>query len=143
VARYSAKADDRDNEVQARDVLVRALLAQHRDADAVSAANELQRIQRSTDGNISLPARITVARALVTQKTTASSALADLRAIAAEAHQKSFLMHELNAKLALVEGEKLQGKQPNATALNALATQARSKGYLLIARKSSSLIVDR
>lgn len=65
--------------------------------------------------------------------------LAELRAIAAETHQRSSVMHEFNAKLALAEGEKLQGKQPSKAALIVLASQARSKGYLLIARKLSSI----
>ncbi len=140
VAQFSTR-EDADNEVFARDVLVRALLAQHRDSDAVTSATELRHvISPKIDTDTRLSASITVARALATQKSSSSRALADLRAIAVEAHRRSFLMHELSAKLALAESEKLQGMRLNPTELTTLASQAKSNGYLLIARKAFAIM---
>lgn len=142
LAAWCSTKHDRENEVFARDVLVRALLAEHRDAEAVTEANELQRlILPSMDGDVRFSARITVGRALATQRSS-SRPLADLRVVAAEAHQQGFLMQKLSANLALAEAERLQGR-PITVALSALSSQAKSKGFLLIARKLSSLVADQ
>jgi tetratricopeptide (TPR) repeat protein len=142
VAWCSTKHDS-DNEVFARDVLIRALLGQHRDPEAVKEAHELEHaISPKLEPDTRFSARITVAQALATQKSS-PRALADLRNISTEAHQKGFVQQELTANLALAESEKQQGTAPNANAINNLTSRARTKGYLLIARKCASLLSDK
>jgi serine/threonine protein kinase/tetratricopeptide (TPR) repeat protein len=132
---------DFNSEVFARDVLIRSLLAQGtKNVDAITEANALKGLlPRANDPETVLSARITDARALATQPVF-SSALADLRALASEAHEHNFPSQELAAGLAIAESEKLHGLPPNHSSLRALAQTAKSKGYLLVARKASSLL---
>jgi hypothetical protein len=136
---FSTKKD-RDNEAFARTVVVGALLAQHRDSDALREAQALQGLLTPTlDEETWLAGRIAVSRALARQKTPAK-VLADLRAVVAEAKQRSFPMQELSARLALAEAERLQGIESSRKALLAIAEDAKARGYLLLARKASGLL---
>jgi eukaryotic-like serine/threonine-protein kinase len=141
LAPWCAGKHDPDNEVFARDVLVRSLLAQPTKKDA--AETETKALQallpKATDEGILLSARITIAQALATQGAF-PRAVADLRAIVSEAHQRSFVMQELSANLALAEIEKMQGARMDSSSVQALAKTAKSKGYLLLARKASALL---
>ena len=144
LATWCAGKRDADNEVFARDVLVRSLLAQPTKNDqAESEAKALQAVlPKATEAQLLLSARITIAQALATQRAF-PLAIADLRAIASEAHQRSFVMQELRANLAIAESEKLQGTHMDSSSVNALAQTAKSKGYLLLARKASALVAAR
>ena len=142
LAAWCSSKHDTDNEIFARDLLVRALLGQHRDADAGNAATELRRLMSpSVDVETRLAATTTIARVLARQKGSPSGQ-AELRAILSEAQQRSLVMRELEAKLAIAENEKESGRKSNPAELAKLASTAKSKGYFLIARKVSLLTVS-
>lgn len=141
VAWCSSKHDE-DNAAFAMDVLIQSLLAQEgKFPDAVSEAKTLQALlPKTSEPETILSARVTIARAFATMDTF-PRALADLRAIAAQARKGSFVMQELSANLALAESERLHGIYPNNSSLETLVQTAKNKGYLLLARKASALLV--
>jgi serine/threonine protein kinase/tetratricopeptide (TPR) repeat protein len=142
VVAWCGEKKDFNNEVFARDVLVRSLLAQSKkNHDAVTEARTLQAaLPKANDQEAILSARITIARAFATQQPF-PQALADLRAIAEDARKQRFTMQELSAKLALLESARLQGTKSDASSLQAFVQSAKSRGYLLLARKASALLV--
>lgn len=143
LAGWFAEKKDPDNEVFARDVLIQALLAQQKNADCVKEAQSLESLlPKLTDADTRFSARITLARVLAAQHAY-PRAFADIRTIAAEARKGSYLMQELSANLALAESEKLQGARANSSELQHLAQTAKSKGYLLLARKADALLDHR
>ncbi len=105
---WCAGKHDADNEVFARDVLVRSLLAQStKNDEAESEAKALQAVlPKATDEEILLSARITIAQATGMQQTF-PRAFADLsRYCHPRRINAPFVMQELSANLALAESRK-------------------------------------
>ena len=134
---------DANNEVFARDVLVRSLVAQGtRGGDVGKEANALEHALGSADDKDAvLTARVTLARAYAVQRSF-PRAFDELHKALGDAKRQSSVLQEMNASLALVETAKLQGKLSSAdrAAITKLARTAHDKGYLLIERKASALL---
>ena len=98
---------DTNNEVFARDVLVRSLVAQrNRGEDVVNEVKALEDSLRNADDKQAvLTARITIGRAYASQRAF-SRALSELRAAVAEAKKQSAVLQEMDGNLALAETAK-------------------------------------
>jgi tetratricopeptide (TPR) repeat protein len=143
IAWCSAKENkDANNEVFARDVLVRSLVAQrNRDEDVVKEVKGLEdALHGADDKQAVLTARITIGRAYASQRAF-PRALSELRTAVADAKKQSAVLQEMDGNLALAETAKLQGALSNAerAALAKFAQTARDKGYLQISRKAAAL----
>jgi serine/threonine protein kinase/tetratricopeptide (TPR) repeat protein len=141
---YSEKENkDPDNEVFARDVLLRSLISQrNRNQDVGKEAKGLESaLKNAEDKETILTARITMARADASQGSF-QSALDSLQRALMDAKRQSFVLQEFDANLGLLETAKLQGRLSKAdlTATTKLARTASDKGYLLIAKKASALL---
>jgi eukaryotic-like serine/threonine-protein kinase len=135
----------RDDEIQAWCVLARALLAEGKAADAKDAVQHARSLAaKSQNPEIRWRAAITAARVETAEKNLARSAVAEaarkeLARIIKKSHEMGYMGIELDARLALAEIEmKAQQTAAGRVHLAAIETDAKSKGYNLIARKAAT-----
>jgi serine/threonine protein kinase/tetratricopeptide (TPR) repeat protein len=129
-----------DNEFVAQAVLVRALLAQDKIADA---EREIDRLTSPAAGSQNAEARLKfrIAAARVRAATTRNAdAKKDLEGVLEEATQLGLSQYQFEARLALGEA-KMKSRQTAAGRehLQALEKDAASKGFLLIARQARAV----
>ncbi|MGA3103497.1 MAG: winged helix-turn-helix domain-containing protein [Terriglobales bacterium] len=134
----------RDDETGAWCVLARALLAKGKAADAKDAAQHARSLAaKSQNPEIRWRAAITAARVETAGKNLARSAVAgaarhELSTIIAKSRELGYVGIELDARLALAEIEMKDGQLTAGRAhLAILETDAKAKGYNLIARKAA------
>ena len=135
----------RDDEIQARCVLARALLAEGNEVEAKEAAQHARSLAgKSQNPNMRWQTAITAARVETAGKNLSHSAAADtarkeLAAIITKSREMGYMGIEFDARLALGEIEvKLGQTMAGRAHLAALETDAKSKGYNLIARKAAA-----
>jgi len=128
-----------DDEIEADTVLVRALLAQSKLADAQSNINDARKLlSKSQNPGVRIGVAITGARVRAAAG-EAREAAKDLKSVMAEAKKYLSLDGQFKAQLALGEIELKSGQTAAGRArLQALEKEARGKGFLLTARKAAS-----
>jgi len=129
-----------DNEFLAQAVLVRALLAQDKTAEA---EREIDRLASPAAGSQNAEARLKfrIAAARARAATTRNAdAKKDLEGVLAEATQLGLSQYRFEARLALGEA-KMKSRETAAGRehLQALEEDATAKGFLLIARKARAV----
>ncbi len=134
----------RDDETGAWCVLARALLAEGKTADAKDAVQHARSLAaKSQNPEIRWRAAITAARVETAGKNLARSAVVEaarneLSTIIAKSRELGYVGIELDARLALGEIEMKAGQTTAGRAhLATLETDAKAKGYNLIARKAA------
>jgi DNA-binding winged helix-turn-helix (wHTH) protein/tetratricopeptide (TPR) repeat protein len=134
----------RDDEIQAWSLLARALLAEGK----APAAKEAMRHARSLAGKSQSPeirwrtaitaARIETAGKDIARAAAAIEALKELSAIVTKSGELGYQGIELDARLALAEIEMKEGRTAAGRAhLTIIESDAKAKGYHLIARKAA------
>lgn len=133
---WCAEAKDGDNEVFARDVLIRSLLARNDKNDgAVGEAHVLQSLlAKASDEETILSARITVARALAIQPSFPQASI-DLRQILGEAQKRSFFMQALSAT-SPARSRPVAGHQSQPVLLTNLDPGSKVERILTVSPKS-------
>jgi tetratricopeptide (TPR) repeat protein len=133
----------RDDEIQAWCVLARALLAQGKAAEAEDAIQHARSLAaKSQNPNTRWQTAITAARIETAGNNHAHSATADaaskrLATIITKSRELGYLGVELDARLVLAEIEMKSGQTTVGRAhLAAIETDAKTRGYNLIARKA-------
>jgi eukaryotic-like serine/threonine-protein kinase len=133
----------RDDEIQAWCILARALLAEGKAAEAKEAVQHARSLAaKSQNPNMRWQTAITAARIETAGKNLSHSAAADtarkeLAAVITKSREMGYMGIELDARLALAEIEmKAQQTAAGRAHLAAIETDAKTKGYLLIARKA-------
>jgi tetratricopeptide (TPR) repeat protein len=126
-----------DDEFLAQAVLVRALLAQDKTAEAEKELDRSASLAaKSQNAEARLKFRIAAARVRAATPRNAD-ARKDLEGVLAEATQLGLSQYQFEARLALGEIEMKSGKTPAGRArLEALEKDATAKGFLLVARKA-------
>jgi eukaryotic-like serine/threonine-protein kinase len=134
----------RDDETQAWCMLARALLAEGKGAEAKEAMQHARALAaKSQDPAIRWQTAIAAARIDTAEKEAGDSAYAiaarkDLVAIIAKSREMGYRGIELDARLALAEIEmKARQMAAGRAQLAAIETDAKAKGYNLIARKAA------
>ena len=125
-----------DDEFVAQAVLVRALLAQDRIAEAEKETDRLASpVARSQNAEARLKFKIAAARARAALQR--DDARKELEEVLAEATQLGLNQYQFEARLAIGEIEVKSGKMIEGRAhLGALEKDATAKGFLLVARKA-------
>jgi eukaryotic-like serine/threonine-protein kinase len=134
----------RDDETQAWCVLARALLAEGKAAAAKEAMQHARSLAaKSQNPNIRWPTAITAARIETAEKDLAHSAAGiaartELSTIITKSRELGYMGIELDARLVLAEIEMKSGQIMAGRAhLATIETDARTKGYNLVARKAA------
>ena len=134
----------RDDEALAWGVLARTLLAESKTAAAKDAMQHARSLAaKSQNPNIRWPIAITAARIEAAEKRSlhpdAGNAMQkELASVIAKSRQLGYFGIELDARLALAEIEMKAGETTAARAhLSAIESEAKPKGYLLIAHKAA------
>lgn len=135
----------RDDETGAWCVLARALLAQGKAADAKEAMQHARSLSaKSQNPIIRWPTAITAARIetaekILTHSAASSATRKELADIITKSRQLGYMGIELDARLALAEIEMKAGQITAGRAyLTAIESDAKAKGYNLIARKAAT-----
>jgi DNA-binding winged helix-turn-helix (wHTH) protein/tetratricopeptide (TPR) repeat protein len=133
-----AKEKNAEDELKARVALAQALAELGRLAEAKTALSHVAK-----PGNDEYPALVMktniVAAQLLAAQGQPGPAARKLRVTLREAHKTGFFVRQLEAMLALAEIEAKSGKKAEAhTLFQSVEKDARSKGFLLIARKAAS-----
>jgi DNA-binding winged helix-turn-helix (wHTH) protein/tetratricopeptide (TPR) repeat protein len=138
------KQKARDDEIQAWCVLARALLAQDKTSAASDAVGHARALAgKSQNPEVRWRTALAAARLCVAGKDKArvASGLAakkELNAIVTKSRELGYRCVELDARLALAEIEMKDGQMAAARAhLAAIDSDAKAKGYLLVARKAA------
>lgn len=131
------KQDNGDDEAQSEAVLARALLRQGMTTRAREVINGAAAIAaKSEDRDARLSVAIETARIDAASGNTAN-AMKALRSAVDDAKKYHYFSQELEARLALAETEMIAGNAREGRAhLSTLATEARAKGFGLIANKA-------
>lgn len=127
-------------EVTARGVLARALLAEGKGSEAqVEIRRAIDEAKKADDRPTRLQARLDLAR-VQSGLGTFKSAMEESKSVLVEASRYGYVGDELYARLALGEIELKSGHTASArTDLVLLEKDARSRGFLLVARKAATL----
>jgi eukaryotic-like serine/threonine-protein kinase len=135
----------RDDEALAWGMLARTLLAEGKAAAAKDAMQHARSLAtKSQNPNIRWQTAITAARIETAEKNLAHSADADaarkeLATVITKSRALGYMGTELDARLALVELEMKAGQTTTGRAhLAAIETEAKAKGYNLIAHKAAT-----
>jgi eukaryotic-like serine/threonine-protein kinase len=138
------KQKARDDEIDAWCVLARAMLAEGQGTAATEAVQHARSLAaKSQNPEIRWQTAIDAARVETEGKDPARSATGiaarkELTAIIAKSRQMGYQGIELDARLALAEIEMKTGQRAAARAhLTAIETDAKAKGYNLVARKAA------
>jgi eukaryotic-like serine/threonine-protein kinase len=132
---------DPNNEVFARDVLVRSLMQQRRINDLSPEVSALEHSLKSADDEeVVLNARVTLGRAFAEEHLT-GRAHQELEQVLRDARSKSYIQVALNAELASLEALRIEHPftSPERLSLRKLQDDAFKKGYFLVARKAKTL----
>ena len=139
------ESKDPDNEVFARDVLLRALLPQpNRGKDIATEAKSLNdSLAKAKDTPTILTARTTLGRAYAAQRLF-SQAQKELEDVRREAEKGSFVLQAYDAKLALFQAAKAKDPLSKADrqSINDFDKETYDKGYCLVSKKASALLGD-
>ena len=132
---------DPENEISARVLLIRALLAQKKLTEAQTEMSVAERLVGNTlERSLRYKIAITAAHMSVALggRSNQTGAINTLENVATEAKKAGMLALELEARLAIGETEQAQGKVALANAhLNAVRREAVEKGFTLIAKKAA------
>jgi ATP/maltotriose-dependent transcriptional regulator MalT len=121
-------------------VLARALLVEGRIRNAQAAANRAQLLARQSGDVIAGFESNLAAQALVAQSGRLEEAAKALESVRAQATRQGFGGFDLEARLYLGQIEMRSGKANlGRVHLRQLQSDARSKGFLLIARKAAAV----
>jgi serine/threonine protein kinase/tetratricopeptide (TPR) repeat protein len=134
---------DADEEARAYIVLARALLDERKVAPAREAVAAAAPAGKSADRELQLSYLVTAARvqAASGQPSDVAQAMKSLRDAVAEATRYRYLGYQFEARLALGQIEMKSGDAAAGRArLSALETEAKAKGFGLIARKAAETI---
>ena len=128
----------RDDEIIARTLLARALLMQHKDAEAAREIDLAADLARgSPTREVRMSYAITAARVRGARGGVAE-AVKSLEGTLAEARRYGYLGYQLEARLGLGEMEIKSGRTATGRSqLGALEKDANANGFLLIARKAA------
>ena len=139
VAHFQGTAPDALEELLARMVLIRCLLAQGKLAEAQASSARVTELAKTNQTRaVGLTAAIAVAEVEGASGRTAAASRSLERTVA-EARKLGFRRMELEARLALGEIEIKHGRADAGRArLQALEKEAREKQFLLIARKAAA-----
>jgi serine/threonine protein kinase/Tfp pilus assembly protein PilF len=141
LARASADASTKlqipENQAQSNAVLAEALLAQGKIKDAQAAADHAMALGQKADR----PSRFESVLASADVNAALGKfvdAAKEVETVRAEASRYGFLSYDLESRLRLAQLELRSGKAPAGRArLQQLQSEARNKGFLLIARKAN------
>jgi tetratricopeptide (TPR) repeat protein len=127
-----------DGDASGHEMLVRALIAEKKFAEAVSVMKEVKE-SKVQDVTIRLSLKITDAR-LTAETGNKNEALRKLEVAISDAKSMKLSGYELDARLAKAEIEVRQsGYQRAASDVKDVEDQAKAKGYLLVGRKAAKL----
>ena len=135
----SGENKDPDYEMFARDVLIRALLAQGKKNETVEEANHINTLlPKAEEENLKISAQITLAR-VAAATGQPDEAVSSLQKVIEETSQKGLLQLRLEAQLALASVNASRSDPDAAAQLRDLGKVSRSRGYFLISRKAAGL----
>lgn len=149
VAEYMEGQKEKEEATAYYDYLSLALLAQNQPAEALKTAEHAHTLLPSHSSG-PVPIHLQITQALVNaaarprDQKAISDALASLRAVVAECKKRNMVVLELQARLAEGTIEMQSGHSSEARAVLAkLETDARAKGFELIARQASQISHSR
>jgi tetratricopeptide (TPR) repeat protein/predicted Ser/Thr protein kinase len=133
------KDQQADDEVTAAAVLIEALLAQNKLADAQALVQAENSAAGKNQNKIVAP-KFAIAVARTASQSDPNQAQSSLEAILNDAQKKKLVGYQLEARLALAEIEMKSGHTAAGRAhLASLQAEAKTKGYTLLAHKAERL----
>jgi len=143
LARAAAEASGKlkipENEAHSDAILAASLLALKRTSEAQAAANQALAASRKADRLSRFEAAIASAEVSAASGRF-SDAVKTLETMRAEARHYGYLIYDMEGRLHLGQMELRVGKATGRVALQQLRDEARSDGYLLIARQADTAL---
>jgi tetratricopeptide (TPR) repeat protein len=129
-----------DARIQTDQILIRSLLAQNKNAEAKQIASQWQSMKASSEDRFTEVASKVVNAEILSSVARPGEAIDLLETSVREATRYGFVSLQFEARLALSEALNRGGQKTAARAqLAYLERSARAKGFLLIARKASTI----